>query len=111
MEELMKGDILVIPFPFSDLSNSKRRPAMIIAKLKGDDLILCQITGQERFDAYSEEILPTDFISGTLDKPSMVRPNRIFTADKSIVLRKIGSLKKETIQRIQKRLVQIIEQN
>jgi hypothetical protein len=37
----IKGDVVVIPFPFSDLSQSKRRPALPIAPLEGDDAILC----------------------------------------------------------------------
>jgi len=41
MEKFIKGDVVVIPFPFSDLSGSKRRPALIISNLEGYDLILC----------------------------------------------------------------------
>jgi hypothetical protein len=40
------GDVVIVPFPFSDLSESKRRPALVLAVLTGDDLILCQITSQ-----------------------------------------------------------------
>ena len=39
----LKGDVVVLPFPFSDLSQSKRRPALVAANLEGDDIILCQI--------------------------------------------------------------------
>jgi len=46
MAKFVKGDIVVVPFPFSDLSNSKRRPALVIADLTGDDVILCQITSR-----------------------------------------------------------------
>jgi len=44
MERFVKGDIVVIPFPFSNLAQTKRRPALVIAELDGDDRILCQIT-------------------------------------------------------------------
>lgn len=40
----MKGDVVVVPFPFSDLTQAKWRPALVISALEGDDLILCQIT-------------------------------------------------------------------
>jgi mRNA interferase MazF len=40
MEGFIKGDVVVVPFPFSDLSQMKKRPAIICANLKGDDLIL-----------------------------------------------------------------------
>ncbi len=52
MAKFVKGDVVVIPFPFSDLSQSKRRPALVIAELEGDDLILCQITSQTILDNY-----------------------------------------------------------
>jgi hypothetical protein len=46
MAKFVKGEVVVIPFPFSDLSGSKRRPALVLADLPGADLILCQITSQ-----------------------------------------------------------------
>ncbi|MFA6084453.1 hypothetical protein [Mucilaginibacter sp.] len=51
MAKFIKGDVVVIPFPFSDLSGSKRRPALVLADLPGDDIILCQITSQQNADA------------------------------------------------------------
>ena len=53
MERFVKGDIVVIPFPFSDLTEAKRRPALVVAKLDGNDLILCQITSQLFRDRYA----------------------------------------------------------
>lgn len=44
MAKFVKGDVVVIPFPFSDLSQAKRCPALVLAGLSGDDIILCQIT-------------------------------------------------------------------
>ena len=48
MGRFVKGDVVVVPFPFSDLTWVKRRPALVLAELEGDDLILCQITSQSR---------------------------------------------------------------
>lgn len=55
MERFIKGDVVVVPFPFSDLTAAKRRPALIIAELSGDDLILSQITSHKIIDPYSIE--------------------------------------------------------
>ena len=44
--KICKGDVVVVPFPFSDLTQAKRRPALVLSVLEGDDLILCQITSQ-----------------------------------------------------------------
>jgi len=92
MERFVKGDIVIVPFPFSDLSQSKRRPALVIATLRGDDLILCQITSQNLTDYYAVAINNNDFETGSLNKPSNIRPNRIFTADQSIILSIAGHL-------------------
>ena len=51
MARFVEGDVVVIPFPFSDLSQSKRRPALVIASLQGDDAILCQLTSKAISDA------------------------------------------------------------
>ena len=46
MARFVRGDVVVVPFPFSDLSDTKRRPALVIVAMGGDDLLLCQITSQ-----------------------------------------------------------------
>jgi hypothetical protein len=48
MGAFVTGDVGVMPFPFSDLSTNKRRPTLVLAELPGDDLIVCQITGDHR---------------------------------------------------------------
>jgi mRNA interferase MazF len=57
--EFVAGDV-VLNFPFSDLSQAKRRPALVVAALRGDDLILCQITSQARDGAYSVQLDDSD---------------------------------------------------
>jgi mRNA interferase MazF len=76
MAKFVKGDIVVIPFPFSDLSQAKRRPALVITDLIGDDLILCQITSQSISDRHAISLDDGDFQSGSLKRKSNIRPNR-----------------------------------
>lgn len=109
MERFVKGDIVVIPFPFSDLSNAKRRPALVLAALRGEDLILCQITSQNILDNYSIPLYNSDFESGSLRKISNIRPNRIFTADQSIIIYKIGTLNREKIKSVINRVIEILK--
>ncbi|MDO8721038.1 MAG: type II toxin-antitoxin system PemK/MazF family toxin [Syntrophales bacterium] len=97
MAKFVKGDVVVVPFPFSDLTDAKRRPALVIAELSGDDVILCQITSQNVKDSYSITLDEEHFESGSLNRKSNIRPNRVFTADKKILLYKAGHLKKEKI--------------
>lgn len=108
MEEFIKGDIVVIPFPFSDLSEVKKRPAFVVNKLKGDDVILCQITSRAIKDKYSIQLRKIDFATGSLSADSNVRPNRIFTADKNIILYKVGDIKENKTKEIIQKIIGII---
>ena len=107
MEKFVKGDVIVLPFPFSNLSKSKKRPALVVADIQGDDIILCQITSEARVDNYSIVLANDDFKSGSLNLTSMIRPNRLFTADRSIILYKIGLLKESKIKEVEKEIVKI----
>ncbi len=107
MEVPVKGDVVVIPFPFSDLSASRKRPALVVANLTGDDVILSQITSAAKNDQYSILLTKNDFNAGNLKVESRIRPNRLFTADKSIVEYKAGTLKKEKIKEVEQKLISI----
>ena len=109
MATFVKGDIVIVPFPFSDLSQAKRRPALVIANLKGDDVILCQITSQAKSDNYAVAIIDNDFISGSLNKTSNIRPNRIFTADSGIILYRAGKLNTEKVMEVVERIINILQ--
>ena len=107
MAEFIKGDIVVIPFPFSDLSNAKRRPAIILAGLSNDDYIMAQITSKNVYDDMSIMIALDDMKSGSLNVTSNIRPNKLFTANKSIVLYKICSLKKDKLDVVINKVIDI----
>ena len=109
MERFIKGDIVVIPFPFSDLTGAKRRPALVITSLKGDDLILCQITSKKVRDEYAIAITDEDFEEGSLKQESNVRPNKIFTADRNIILYRVGRLKQRKLESIIQTIIEIIK--
>ena len=110
MERFVKGDVVVIPFPFSDLTQAKRRPALVIAALEGDDLILCQITSHSIRDRYAVSIDESDFETGTLRQKSNVRPNRIFTADHHIVLYRVGHLRSNRLHEVIEKIVDILRE-
>lgn len=90
MERFVVGDVVIVPFPFSDLSDSRRRPALVVATLQGDDVILCQITGQNRSDRYAVRLDSTNFAEGGLNWSSNIRTNRLFTAANKLVVYKAG---------------------
>ena len=108
MAGFVKGDVVVVPFPFSDLSQAKRRPCLVVCLLRGDDVVLCQITSRAISDEYAVPLDDSDFASGSLKQPSNVRPNRLFTADHSLILRRVGSLRPDKMAQVIERLVSII---
>lgn len=107
MESFVKGDIVVIPFPFSDLSKTKRRPALVLAITEHNDLILCQITSQYNFDNFSIQLEDEKIIGGKLAKKSYIRPNKLFTADHDLILYKVGSIGKSIHEKVVNQLIQI----
>jgi len=109
MARFVKGDVVVLPFPFSDLSASKKRPALVIAPAKPhDDVILCMITSKAKGDDRAILITEADFEYGKLPKDSNVRPNRLFTADAGIILRAAGKLSEEKVNEVVTEIVRII---
>lgn len=108
MAKFVKGDVVVVPFPFSDLTQSKRRPALVITALDGDDLILCQVTSKTIKDKYAIAVSDNDFETGELKQPSNIRPNRIFTADTHIILYRVGNLKNTKVSEVIESIVEII---
>jgi mRNA interferase MazF len=109
MATFVKGDIVIVPFPFSDLTQAKRRPALVVANLEGDDLILCQITSKAIRDTYAIPIESADFETGSLNQASNIRPNRLFTADQGIILYKVGSLGPDKLKASIDKIIEILQ--
>lgn len=108
MGRFIKGDVVVVPFPFSDLSSTKRRPALVVAPLTGVDVILCMITTHNRADGYAIPLTQADFDNGNLPYNSIIRPNRLFTADSQLIYRQAGQLKSEKITEVIEKIIEII---
>src|SRR5207249_1191222 len=92
--------VVVIPFPQTDLVVGKRRPALVLVDLPGDDLILCQITSRARTDGYSISLDAGDFESGRLAHPSFIRPQRLFTVEQSVILYSAGKIRPIKLQEV-----------
>jgi mRNA interferase MazF len=109
MGGLVKGDVVVLPFPFSNLSASKKRPALVIAAVPPyDDVILCMITSKNTKDTSAIPITKSDFETGGLPRDSNVRPNRLFTAEPSLILRTAGKLSHGRIDEVVAEIIKII---
>ncbi len=100
MEEFVKGNVIVIEFPFSDLKNVKRRPVLVLKVPKGEDIIVAQITGSSYNKLVELPMTDRDFKQGSLKRESFVRVDKIASIEKSLINYKIGSLKKEKFYEI-----------
>lgn len=101
------GEVVVLPLPQTDLQAGKRRPALVVADLTGDDLILCQITTQSRRDGYSVALTSADFEHGRLNVDSFIRANRLFTVDHSVILYTTGKVKTSKLDEVRAKIRQL----
>ena len=108
MGGFMKGDVVVLPFPFSDLSKSKKRPALVVAPLDiHEDVILCMITSHTS-DEDAIDLHQSDFTDGGLPRDSFIRPNRLFTAEGSLVIRIAGRVTESKMDEVREKIIDII---
>jgi mRNA interferase MazF len=98
MEKLVKGDIVVVNFYFTDLNISKRRPAFVIFADE-NEVILAEITSKSR-SIEDISIRNQDFQQGNLKEESWLRPLRLLTLHKSKVAYRIGHLKSSKTEKI-----------
>ena len=101
------GEVVVLPFPQTNLQSGKRRPALVVADLPGDDVILCQITSQMRSDGLSVPLALTDFEKGRLAVDSFIRPNRLFTVEQSVILYAAGKVRAAKLSEVKAQIRQL----
>lgn len=101
------GEVVVLPFPQTNLQSGKRRPALVVADLLGEDLVLCQITRKARADGYSVPLVLTDFERGRLAVDSFIRSNRLFTVEQSVILYAAGKIKETKLQEVKTKIRQL----
>ena len=86
------GSVVLVRFPFSDLSASKLRPAVVLASAGGDDWILSQVTSVPYADSTAVQISDEHFQTGGLQRVSYARPGKLFTANASLMAQEAGVL-------------------
>lgn len=101
------GSVVLIPFPFSDLSRTKMRPAVVLATLDKGDCILCQITSRP-YDNQAIELTQQAFEEGSLQRTSYARPGKLFTAHNSLLRAEAGRLTDKHLHTLREAVVAII---
>ncbi len=111
----MKGSVVLVPFPFSNLAESKKRPVLVLEKCeavvltdKVQGAVVCQITSQD-YHSNGIKITNADFESGSLDKISYVVPSMIFTIKTELILRHLAKLKKDKHSEIVNKIIDSIK--
>ncbi len=94
------GEVVLVPFPFSDLVQSKVRPAVCLADAGRGDWVLCQITSNPYGDSQAIPLDDSDFASGGLLVASFARPGKLFTANAGLMVRSVGRLNDAAFQRV-----------
>jgi len=94
------GEVVLVTFPFSDLSQTKLRPAVVLARASRTDWVLCQITSNPYSDSRAIEITNDSFDSGSLKMVSYARPGKLFTGNDSLIAAGVGKLRTEVFKEI-----------
>ena len=102
------GEIILLPFPFSDLTQSKVRPALLISGVGRGDWVVCQITSNPYGDPVAISLKADAFERGNLQRESYVRPGKLFTANESLILGSAAAITEQALDRVRDAVVEII---
>ena len=101
-----QGNIILIPFPFTDFSTTKNRPAIIISSnaynSTHDDIIICAITSQipKNLEPYDYLLNASELLEATLPKKSLIKTDKILAIDKKFIRKTLGTLPQDSINKI-----------
>ncbi|MCS6973736.1 MAG: type II toxin-antitoxin system PemK/MazF family toxin [Cyclobacteriaceae bacterium] len=104
---MIKGDIILLPFPFTDLSGLKYRPARILA-VSENDVTVAFITTQFKWQDDFDVVIQPSPVNG-LKKTSLIKTGKIATLDKDLVIGKLGKLSNHDLSKIDRNLLKIFQ--
>jgi len=111
MVALSPASIVVIPFPFSDLSGTKLRPAIVLAETGHDDWLLCQITSNLYIDPDAVRLTNANLDKGALNTVRFARPMKLFTANVDLIVKRVAVLSDETFRAILTTTIESLQKN
>lgn len=104
------GAVVLVPFPFSDLSRSRLRPAVVLANAGRGDYVLCQVTSNPYSDPRAVPLSDENFRSGSLRRKSYARPGKLFTANRDLLRARAGNLKAEAFEQLVQAVVRLLQE-
>ncbi|MEK6618897.1 MAG: type II toxin-antitoxin system PemK/MazF family toxin [Nitrospirota bacterium] len=102
------GAVVLVRFPFSDLSQTKLRPAVVLADAGRGDWILCQVTSKPYGDTRAIKLEDTGFATGSLRVLSYARPGKLFTANRDLIVSAVATLKSQSLKQVVDAVVDLI---
>ncbi len=111
MVTLIPASIVVVPFPFSDLSGTKLRPAVVLAETGHGDWLLCQITSNAYVDPTAIRLTDAELKKGTLNVISYARPMKLFTASTDLIAKRVAILNNNTFHLLLTTIIESLQQN
>ncbi len=105
------ASVVVVAFPFSDLSGKKLRPAVVLTEAGRGDWILCQVTSNPHSDPNVVSLSDQSFSQGALRAVSFARPTKLFTAHASLMNKRVAVLKKEVFKEIMGTTINALQKN
>lgn len=108
MGPLAAGQVVLLPFPFSDLTGSKLRPAVLLAEAGRGDWIACQITSNPYADRRAIALDNDAFDEGGLERVSYIRPGKLFTANAQLIRSVRGTLRQDAFAQLREAVVSMI---
>jgi mRNA interferase MazF len=102
------GAVVLVPFPFTDLSSAKLRPSVVLADAGRGDWVPCQVTSKAYADPRAVKLTNADFASGSLQVVSYARPGKLFTANDNLMVRHVGALQDAVIEKVVEAVVELL---
>lgn len=106
---MKKGEIILVPFPFTDLTGNKLRPALVLISGK-DDVTVAFVTTQVRWKEPNDVVISPTNKNG-LKQESLIRLSKLATIDSSLVAGILGELDKSNMKEVNKNLITILNLN
>ena len=107
-----QGDVIIVPFPFSNLTGVRQRPVLVLSKsaysMECGDIVTCGITSNLKDSKYSILIDNSNLMEGNIPVKSRIRVDKLFTIEQSIVIKKFGRLNKDTFGKVKKEFLNLI---
>ncbi|SFF13246.1 type II toxin-antitoxin system PemK/MazF family toxin [Thermoflexibacter ruber] len=108
-------EIVLVPFPYSDLSNNKKRPVLIVSNndynQSFEDVLVCVITSNDYKDAYSVDLSNHDLEIGILPESSIVKAHKLFTIHQSKIIKKFSMVKGDYFELIKTKIHSLVKKS